>query len=117
TLRRWLEAHPFEPCPNWRRVDRAVRRLAGWAVEADLLENPPSPSRGAWPQNVLRHSHASYAIAGGAALAELLFSFGHSGSPAMLRQHYVGRASKRDAIGFFSIGPRGETITQVEVVA
>ncbi len=105
TLKAWLEAHPFEPCPNWPHVDKACRRLAGWDVSAGLLKKAPDPTRGRWPQNALRHSHASYAVVAGTPLETLLFEFGHSGSPAILRQHYVGRASKQEALDFFSIGP------------
>jgi len=77
-LASWLEAYPFEPCPNWKRVNDACRRLAGWDVTAEILTKPPEPTRGAWPQNALRHSHASYAVAAGVSLESLLFEFGHS---------------------------------------
>lgn len=107
TLGAWLKAYPFEPVPNWNQVSAAVRRLAGWKVESRLLDQPPEPTRGLWQQNVMRHSHASYAIASGAKLETLLFEFGHTGSPAILRAHYVGKASKKDALKFFSIRPKG----------
>lgn len=126
TLRAWLSAHPFEPCSNWRETSAAVRRLAGWSVSSRILNDrvkagtmpPLSPStRGPWPQNVLRHSHASYAIASGASLDSLLFEFGHVGSANILREHYVGRASKKQAVEFFAIAPAGEKIERMEVVA
>ena len=107
TLAAWLKAYPFEPVSNWDQVSAAVRRLAGWKVESRLLELPLEPTRGPWPQNVMRHSHASYAIASGAKLETLLFEFGHTGSPAVLRAHYVGKASKKAALEFFSIRPKG----------
>lgn len=118
TLKAWLAAFPFAPCPNWARVDRAVRRLAGWEVEAVLLKNQPDPHRGRWPQNALRHSFASYAIAAGVPLESMLFEFGHVGTPALLRQHYAGRASKKTALEFFAIRPPGaQAIERLEVVA
>ena len=127
TLAAWLARYPFTPCSNWRRVDRACRRLAGWEVESDILnaaveagklEAVPVPTRGPWPQNALRHSHASYAVAAGVSLESLLFEFGHAGNPTMLRQHYVGRASKKQALEFFAIVPKGEEIpNRLEVVA
>lgn len=113
TLAAWLEKFPFAPCPNWRRVDRAVRYLAGWnlAPDPDLVkpalvtkDKTPRPD---WPQNALRHSHASYAVASGASLETLLFEFGHTASPAVLRAHYVGKASKKSALEFYSIMPEG----------
>jgi len=110
TLRTWLEAHPFQTLPNWIRVDKACRRLAGWNLVADLLTDPPEPTRGTWPQNALRHSHASYSIAAGKPLESLLFEFGHTGGPTLLKQHYVGRVSKREAIAYFKIAPEGAEI-------
>jgi integrase len=107
TLAAWLKIYPFEPVPNWNQVSAAVRRLAGWKVDSRLLEQPPTATRGAWPQNVMRHSHASYAIASGARLETLLFEFGHTGSPSVLRAHYVGKASKKAALEFFAIRPKG----------
>lgn len=116
TLAAWLQKYPFSPCPNWRQVHDACRRLAGWNVSSRLLSDKvatgklktmPEARRGAWPQNVLRHSFASYAIAGGATLEEMLFTFGHSGGPALLRSNYVGKVTKKAALEFFSIRPAG----------
>lgn len=108
TLADWLAKYPFKACPNWREVFSAVRRLAGWQVESRLLPDPPAATRGPWPQNCLRHTHASCAIASGTPLESLLFEFGHTGTPAVLRAHYVGRTEKRDALEFFSIRPGGK---------
>ena len=105
TLKAWLQAYPFRPCPNWKPVDCALRRLAGWDVASSLLERPPEPSRGRWPQNALRHSHATYAIAAGESLEKLLFEFGHVGGVEVLRKHYVGRATKKQAEEFFALLP------------
>jgi integrase len=110
TLKAWLKIYPFVPCSNWRHVDCAVRRLAGWNVSAALLEEPPEPTRGKWPQNALRHSHASYAIASGILLESLLFEFGHVGGVDVLRKHYLGRATKVQAADFFAIGPKDQTL-------
>lgn len=111
TMQAWLERYPFEPCPNWRNVHNACRRLAGWDVAAGLLKrrapNLPPAKRGSWPQNVLRHSFASYAIAAGATLEEMLFTFGHSGGPALLRSNYVGRVTKKAALEYFALRPGG----------
>jgi integrase len=129
TLAAWLAKHPFEPCPNWRRVDRACRYLAGWGVAPPPeLVTVPEPQKGEklpprpdWPSNALRHSHATYAVASGTALETLLFEFGHTGNANVLRAHYVGRASKKQALEFFAIMPKGvaapATIQPVESVA
>ncbi len=110
TMTAWLTKYPFQPCANWKRVDRAVRYLAGWNLSPDKLVIPewiqkdkvPRPD---WPQNGLRHSHASYAVANGASIDTLLFEFGHTSKPDVLRSHYVGRASKKQAAEFFAIRP------------
>lgn len=116
TLAAWLAKYPFEPCPNWREVHDACRRLAGWDIAARMLvervaagklEAMPKVTRGAWPQNVLRHSFASYAIANGVTLEEMLFTFGHSGGPAVLRSNYVGKVTKKAALEFFALRPKG----------
>ena len=129
TLAAWLAKHPFEPCSNWRRVDRACRYLAGWGVAPppELVTVPESkigeklPPRPDWPSNALRHSHASFAIAAGTTLETLLFEFGHTGNANVLRAHYVGKASKKQALEFFAIMPQGvaapATIQPVEAVA
>jgi len=124
TLAAWLERYPFEPCANWRETSAAVRRLCGWDVvsvilnerlKAGTMKRLAKPHRGRWPQNALRHSHASYSIALGVPLESLLFEFGHSGGPALLRQHYLGRASKREAIEFFKIAPEGVEIPNLAI--
>jgi integrase len=130
TLVAWLEKYPFKPCPNWRETSAAVRRLAGWDVVSVILNERvrvktrgelPKPTLGRWPQNALRHSHASYAVASGVALETLLFEFGHTGNASVLRGHYVGKASKKQALEFFAIMPEGveapATIQPVENVA
>ncbi|MCP5537741.1 MAG: hypothetical protein H7A51_16095 [Akkermansiaceae bacterium] len=105
TLRSWLSVYPFKHCPNWRQIDCAVRRLAGWDVSSPLLGSPPEPTRGKWPQNALRHTHASYAIASGVSLESMLFEFGHVGGVETLRKHYLGRATKAQAKEFFTLRP------------
>jgi hypothetical protein len=72
-----------------------------------------APDLGRWPQNAIRHSHASYAIAAGVPLESLLFEFGHTGNPSVLREHYVGRASKKEAKTFFQIGPKNEEVPAI----
>lgn len=109
TLRSWLAAYPFRPCPNWKHIDQAIRRLAGWEVASSLLEEPPKPTRGKWPQNSLRHTHASYSVASGVPLETMLFEFGHVGGIEVLRKHYVGRATKVQSEEFFSLRPRQTT--------
>ncbi len=120
TLAAWLAAYPFQKVARWGDVSAACRRLAGWELSARLLagrELEPA-HRGPWPQNCLRHSFASYAIASGVSLESLMFSFGHSGTtPSLLREHYLGRVNKRDALEYFQILPAGaEPIQQLQAI-
>lgn len=121
TLSAWLRKYPFQPCANWRETFAAVRRLSGWKVSSVILNERikagtmaklPLAHRGAWPQNVLRHSHASYAVEIGTPIEKLLFEFGHAGNTDLLKQHYVGRASRKAAIEYFTIVPEGEAAPQ-----
>ena len=125
TLKAWLQKYPFERVPNWRRVDQAVRYLAGWDVWVDPdFFTPPPPIEGEepsprmpWPQDATRHTFASYSINKGVSLDHFLWEFGHSGNTRTLKTHYLGRASKKEALEFFTIRPDGETAaTQLETV-
>ena len=116
TLVAWLKKFPFQPCLNWRETFAAVRRLSGWKVSSVILNDRikagtmaklPAPHRGVWPQNVMRHSHASFAVEIGTPIEKLLFEFGHAGNTDLLKQHYVGRAKRKDAIAYFQIMPKG----------
>lgn len=111
TLAAWLVKYPFAPIPQLRRIDATTRFHAGYRVRpmAGVVVNDTAEeyaARPAWPQNAMRHSHASYAVANGESVDALLFQFGHVGSTAMLREHYVGRASAKAAKQFYQILPR-----------
>lgn len=108
-LAAWLREHPFEPSSEWPKQFNRIRRIAGWDVKdaRGLPKDLESPTRGKWPQNCLRHSHASYAVQAGKDLKDLLFEFGHTGSPALLQSNYKKRAKVKDALEFFAIVPEG----------
>lgn len=121
TLRAWIDAtrgdakdeDSITP-PNWLDVSKSVRRLAGWNVAARLLDNPPKPTRGAWPSNACRHTCASVQVAIGTPLDDLTFKFGHSGGHDLLRKHYVSRLTKKDALAILAIGPNGSKISNIQ---
>lgn len=120
TLRAWIDATrgkakddaPIVP-PNWLDVSKSVRRRAGWNVAARLLDNPPEPTRGAWPANACRHTCASVQVAIGTPIDDLVFKFGHSGGHDLLRAHYVSRLTKKDALAILAIGPNGSKISNL----
>lgn len=110
----WLASYPIKNSvtpANWTRKEKAVRAKAGWKVWSDLLD-PPEPSETApeWPQNALRHTAASVALALGKPIESLIFEHGHSGGTAMLRRHYIGRMPKQEAEEIWETGPHGEKI-------
>lgn len=126
-LAEWLKIYPigdFVTPPNWQRKEKAVRRMAGWKVWSDLvpalkvdppLSAEPPDDAPEWPQNALRHTAASVALALGKALESLIFEHGHAGGVEMLRRHYIGRMPKRDALAIWSIGPHGSNIPNLNV--
>lgn len=125
-LAKWLAAYPIGESvlpPNWRRKEIAVRRLAGFRVWSDLvpalklkpkLKATPPAKLPEWPDNALRHTHATVALATGATIEQLTFEFGHSGGPQMLRSHYVGAMPKREALAILQIGPHGKTLETIQ---
>jgi integrase len=126
SLRAWLDAYAVtdtnsknEPIvgPNWPEYSKACRRLAGWDVAARVLENPPKPTRGVWPANSPRHTCASVLVATGEPLETLIFQFGHSGGHDLLRRHYVGRLSKKDALAILAVGPNGSKLKLSTIAA
>jgi len=126
-LAAWLAAYPIADtvCPsNWRRKEKAVRRLAGWKVWSDLvpslkitpkLEATPPDDSPAWPENALRHTAATIAIALGKPIETLVFEHGHVGGLGMLRRHYVGALPKSEAVKIWSIGPNGTKLPKLKI--
>jgi integrase len=117
TLRAWLAATRGDASddtlivpPSWPEINKNVRARAGWAVVARLLKNTPKPHRGPWPANSPRHTSASVQVAIGTSLERLTFAFGHGGGHDLLKRHYVGRMTKKDAMAILSIGPNGSKV-------
>jgi integrase len=127
TLEAWLKDYPITETvlpSNWDRKSKAVRRLAGWRVWSDLvprmdfdppLEESPPESLPEWPDNALRHTHASVAIATGKPLENLIFEFGHSGGVKTLKSHYVGVMPKKVALEILALGPKGTKVKSIRV--
>lgn len=74
-------------CPaTWRSLLYAAREATGLAV---------------WPQDCLRHTFATYALALTQDSARVAHWLGHEGNPTMLHRHYRGLATKAQATAFF----------------
>ncbi len=78
-LRRYKEStHEKKICPaNWLQHWRELRRVAGW-------DSPDHP----WPQDVLRHTFASYHLSHFRSYAELQVEIGHRDA-TLLRTRYL----------------------------
>jgi integrase len=126
-LAAWLAAYPIGESvtpANWSRKEKAVRRLAGWKVWSDHvttmgfkppMDATPEDYLPEWPQNALRHTAATVAIALGKPIETLTFEHGHVGGLEMLRRHYVGAMPKKEALAIWSIGPNGKTLPKFKV--
>ncbi len=57
-----------------------------------------------WPNNVLRHSYATYRLAATNDAAKVAMEMGNS--PAMLYRHYRELADEQDAAAWFAISPK-----------
>jgi integrase len=113
----WLKRYPIGETvtpPDWRRKQIAVRRLAGFRVWSDIvprlkitppLEATPPPDLPEWPDNALRHTAATVALALGKPLEQLVFEHGHAGGLEMLRRHYIGALPKAEALKIWAIRP------------
>lgn len=120
-LAAWLAAYPIGESvtpPNWSRKEKAVRRLAGWKVWSDHvctmnftppMNATPGEDLPEWPQNALRHTAATVAIALGKPIEQLTFEHGHVGGMEMLRRHYVGAMPKAEALKIWALKPQTET--------
>lgn len=58
-----------------------------------------------WPQDCLRHSFATYAMALLHEPGRISVWLGHQGDPTMLHRHYRGLATKAQAEAFFALRP------------
>ncbi len=124
TLKAWLDAYRGDAeaddlivGPNWLNTSKIARRRAGWDLtlqRAPKRLSLPPITRGAWPKNVCRHTCASTQIAIGTPLDDLTFKFGHAGGAVMLKQHYLGKLMKKDALEILAIGPNNSKISSIE---
>lgn len=126
-LAAWLKAYPIGESvtpPDWRRKQIAVRRLAGFRVWSDLvprvavkppLDADPPADLPEWPDNALRHTAATVALALGKPLEQLVFEHGHTGGLEMLRRHYIGAMPKKHALEIWRMGPKGKTLPNLKI--
>lgn len=90
---RWIEPKPAGPVSNVQ-----ARTVVNAAADAMGLA-------GKWPQDALRHTFASYAVALTSDPGRVAIWLGHEGNPTMLHRHYRGIATEADARRFFALSP------------
>lgn len=93
-LWQWLRAVRGEPAQRVCGVQ--ARFLSRWAQEHGLAR---------WPQDVCRHSFATYHIAAFGSVERTSLILGHEGKPRLLHQRYRGLATSAEAKRFFAIAP------------
>ena len=121
TLKAWIRTYRREAAdddlivgPNWVNTSKIARRKAGWEVATQPpLKGLAAAHRGEWPQNCMRHTCASIQVSIGKPLEDLIFAFGHSGGTALLKRHYLGKLTKKDALAILAIGPNGSKISNL----
>lgn len=109
-LKAWMKEYPLAETvlpSNWRRKHREIRRLAGWRVWSDLsVPSRPPAELPEWPDNALRHTAATVALALGKPIETLVFEHGHSGGLNVLRNHYIGQMTKKEAEAILALRPK-----------
>lgn len=88
-----------------------MKRLAWFKIWSDYvtkfkLKPQPDKKDTKWPQNGLRHTAASVAVALGKPLPELLFEHGHSGGEETLKKNYLGLMPKSQAKAIWALAPQ-----------
>ena len=92
------------PGEQWSRQAWDKSRLdAGYGPFISYRGETPKGKFKPWPNNALRHSGISYLLASTQNLSLVEYQAGNSAS--VIRQHYDGLASAKDAKKFFSLDP------------
>jgi hypothetical protein len=82
------------------------------AKALELLKDPktgkPRKDLIPWPENVLRHSGISYNLATDSNLARVAYESGNS--PDVIKKHYNGLATNKEAQAFFAIMPPAQNM-------
>jgi integrase len=119
----WLQHYPPSESivpQNWKRKWDAARRLAGWAVKADFFKGTElydTSNLPPWHQDILRHTAATICINMGKPMTVLIFEHGHTLGETTLKKHYLGRMTKREALGILSIGPKDKKLKPLTMKA
>lgn len=94
-------------CEGFEDAWRVFRRDLGWAVAtgaSHVRRGDAASWRGAWPQNAMRHTFASYHFAHWNNEARLQALMGHE-SPGMLHRHYRALKTSAEAACFWGMLP------------
>jgi integrase len=108
-LREWLAPYAKKTGPirpSFGKFYALKREAKGTAVEALQKDGEPSSNLQEWPNNVLRHSFASYRMAIVPNAAQVAEECGNS--PQILKQNYRELVTKHEAEAWFSVKPAAD---------
>lgn len=91
---------------SWLRPGKDKDPIAPTTRRTIIIHCRDATGLTAWPQDCLRHSFATYAVAATSNPGQVSLWLGHNGSPTMLYRHYRGLATKADAEKFFALAPQ-----------
>jgi integrase len=97
----WLEPRGDEHPVAFAEARQVVRTCAGLAGYGHARFGGGE----AWPQDALRHTFASYALALTSDPGKVSLWLGHEGKPRTLYNHYRGMATLAHATAFFALRP------------
>ena len=118
-----MSAKPRKAAAKKVAAEKAVKitgRKAGSAEESvgpSLTRDKSEPETKKLSKSVSERSNtcASIQVAIGRPLDDLIFAFGHSGGSHLLKQHYLARLTKKEALAILAIGPGGKKIEALNV--
>jgi hypothetical protein len=107
----WLLKEPPNPddqiaVSTSQQLIRAIQQAGGFWKFIDKGRGRQRKTLKEWPHDVTRHTFATFYIAAYDDPGKCALLMGHGGNPRMLYTHYLGLATKTDALKFWALRPR-----------
>ena len=107
----WLAAAPKHKADDpiarctAQQLIRAIQQAGGFWKFIDKGRGRQRKTLKDWPHDVTRHTFASYYIGAFDDPGKCALLMGHGGNPRMLYTHYLGLASRAEALKYWQIAP------------